>query len=180
MGKKIRFILALALIVLVSFWAFNQIRERSYSGSKIAFEIGNGSVVVNNRGQEAVPVQMRALGRLATFRVASPEINLAETSKRQTIGSAAYQVVAFELPPGQTAVEVVRGSDVMFVSSSSQRIDAVVTPLNASSSRTTVIFSGLVVLAALYYMSRLVNHQWIDTMRTVIPFDKLRLRRKAA
>lgn len=180
MGKKIRMVLALALVVFVSFWAFNQIRERSYSGSKIAFDVGNGSLVVNNRGQEAIPVEMRSVGRMSTFRVESREINLAETSKRQTIGGTTYQVVAFELPPGQTAIEIVRGSNVMFVSSSSQRIDATVTPMNASSTRTTVIFSGIVALAALYYISRLVNHQWIGTVRTVIPFDKLRLRRKEA
>ncbi|MAU01900.1 MAG: hypothetical protein CL608_32585 [Anaerolineaceae bacterium] len=180
MGKKIRMVLAVALVVFVSFWAFNQIRERSYSGSKIAFDVGNGSLVVNNRGQEAIPVEMRSVGRLATFRVESREINLAETSKRQTIGGTTYHVVAFELPPGQTAVEVVRGSDVQFVSNSSQRIDATVTPMNASSTRTTLIFSGIVVLGALYYLSRSVNHQWVGTVRAIIPFDKLRLKRKAA
>lgn len=180
MGKKIRIILALALIIFVSFWTFNQIRERSYSGSKMAFDVGNGSVIVNNRGEEAIPVEMRAVGRMATFRVVSPEINLAETSKRKTIGGVTYQVVAFELPPGQTAVEVARGSDVTFVSSSSQLIDATVTPMNASSTRTTLIFSGIVVLSALYYLSRLVEHQWIGTVRTVIPLAKLRLKRKAA
>ena len=148
MGKKIRIILALALVVLVSFWAFSQIRERSYSGSKIAFQVGNGSVIVNNRGQEAIPVEMRTTGRLATFRVESNEINLKETSKRKTIGGSVYQVVAFELPPGQTTINVVRGANVIFVSSSSQRIDAVVTPMNASSTRSTVIFSGAVIFGS--------------------------------
>ena len=180
MGKKIRMVLALALIVFVSFWTFNQIRERSYSGSKIAFDMGNGSLVVNNRGEEAIPVEMRSVGRMATFRVESRAINLAETSKRRTIGGTTYHVVAFELPPGQTAIEIVRGSNVMFVSSSSQQIDATVTPMNATSARTTLIFSGIVVLASLYYISRLVNHQWIGTVRTVIPFDKLRPKRKTA
>jgi hypothetical protein len=180
MGKKIRIILALALVIFVSFWAFNQIRERDYSGSKFAFEVGNGSVVVNNRGQEAIPLEMRAVGRLATFRIESPEINLGETSKRQTIGGTTYQVVNFELPSGQATIEVVRGSNVMLISSSSQRIDATVTPMSASSTRTTLIFSGIVLLSALYYISRLVDHQWIGSVRAVIPFDKLRFKRKTA
>jgi len=180
MGKKIRMVVALALAVFMLFWTFNQIRERSYSGSQIAFHVGNGSVVVNNRGQEPVPVQMRAIGHMATFRVESRAINLAETSRRQSIAGTSYHVVSFELPPGQTAVEIVRGSKVMFVSSSSQRIDATVTPMNASSTRTTLIFSGIVILGSLYYLSRQVDHQWVGTVRSMIPLHKLRPKRKAA
>ena len=172
MGKKIRIILAVALIIVVSVWAVNQVRERKYSGSQFAFDVGNGSVTVTNRGQESIPVQMRSEGRLATFRVESPEINLRETSKRQTIGGTTYHVVNFELPAGQTTVNVVRGSKVMFVSSSSQRIDAVVSPMNPSGVRSTILFSGLVVLGALYYISRLVEHQWIGKVRMAIPFKR--------
>lgn len=161
MGNKIRIIIALIVIVGIAFWSVNQVWQRSYSGSKLSFEVGSGSVVVTNRGQEAIPVEMRSEGRTTSFRIESAELGLKEASKRQGSGRDTYQGVSFDLPPGQAKIAVVRGSNVLFISDSNQRIDAIVTPMDPESVRTTFIFAGLVILAALYYISSTLRHWWI-------------------
>lgn len=177
MGKKIRVIIALVIIVGVVYWSFNLVSERSYGGSKFAFKVGSGSVVVTNPGQEAIPVEMRSSGRTATFAIASAELDLRETSKRQGSAGNPYHAVSFELPPGEAQIEVTRGSNVTFVSGSNQRIDAVVTPMRAGSVRTTLIWTGVVILAALYYISRTLEHRWIGILRSKLPESIQRLKR---
>ena len=172
MGKKIRVIIALAVIVGMTYWAVNQVLVRSYSGSQIAFKVGNGAVVVTNQSQEPVPVEMRSEGRTASFRIESADFELRQTSKVQGSGRNAFHVVQFELPGGQAKIDVTRGSNVFFVSSSNQRIDAVVTPMSPDSVRTTLIFTGLIILAALYYISRTLQHRWIRAL-----FNKLARRK---
>ena len=166
MGNKIRIVIALLVIVGISFWSINLVRERSYSGSKFGFKVGSGSVVVTNQGQEPIPVEMRSEGRTANFRVESADLDLKESSKRQTGGRTAYHTVSFELPPGQAKIDVTRGANVFFISASDQRISAVVTPMNPGSVRSTLIFTGLVILGALYYISRTLEHRWIGALRS--------------
>jgi len=177
MGKKIRMIIALVVIVGTVFWSIDLVRKRSYSGSKFVFNVGNGSVVVTNRGQEPIPVEMRSDGRTATFRIESAELGLKETSKRRSVGRHTFHAVSFELPPGRANIDVTRGSKVRFVSSSNQRIDAVVTPMSASSVRTTLVLAGLVILAALYYISRMLEHRWVGVLRGKLPAGIFRLKR---
>jgi hypothetical protein len=179
MGKKIRVIIALVVIIGVVYWAINTTRERSYSGSKFTFRVGSGSVVVNNRGQAPIPVEMRAEGRTASFRVDSAEFGLNESSKTQRSGRTTYHAVNFDLPPGQSKINVARGSNVYFVSASDQRIDAVVTPMRIDSARTLFVWAGVIILAALYYISRTLEHGWIGALRRKIPKQILRFRRPA-
>lgn len=164
MGTKIRLLVALVVIVGTAFWAFDSVRSRSYSGSNLSFEVGSGNVVVTNPGAEPIPVEMRA-GARSTFRVESAELGLQESSKREGSGRDVARVVRFELPPGQAKIDVTRGSGVHFVSGSDQRIDAVVTPKDAGSDRNIVLFAGLIILGALYYISNLVEHRWIGMLR---------------
>lgn len=177
MGKTIRVIIALVVILGTAYWAVNRVRERTYSGSKLDFRVGKGSVVVTNRGQELIPVEMRSAGRTSTFRVESAELDLKQTSKRQSVKGNVYHVVSIELPPGQARIDVTRGSNVRFVSESNQRIDAVVTPGTSSDTRTTLILAGVVILAALYYISRLFDHQWVGVVRSKLPLGKVSFRR---
>lgn len=165
MGTKIRVIIGVLVIIGMMFWAFNQIRERSYNGSKIAFEVGQGSVVVNNRGQESIPVEMRSNGRTSNFRIESADLGLQEASKRSSIGRTSFHTIRFDLPPGQAKIDVTRGGNVLFISASSQRIEAVVTPLTSEGVRATLIFTGVVILGALYYISRTLEHRWIWRLR---------------
>lgn len=180
MGNKIRVIIAVAVIIGVAFWAINSVIQRSYSGTRLSFEVGSGSVVVTNRGQEPVPVEMRAEGRASTFRIESADLDLRETSKREGTGRDIYHAVSFELPPGQAQINVTRGSKVQFISNGTQRIDAVVTPMDASGVRWTLIFAGLVILAALYYISRTLEHRWIGALRSKLPAGAERPKSTAA
>ncbi len=179
MGKKIRVIIAVLIMVGVMFWSFNLVRERSYSGSKMAFKVGSGSVLVTNRGQEPIPVEMRTDGRTSSFRIESAELGLKELSKRQSSGRNTYHAVTFDLPPGQARISVTRGSNVQFVSPSNQRIDAIVTPMSQGSIRTTLILAGLVVLGTLYYISRTLEHQWVNAVRSKLPDGFLGRKRPA-
>ncbi len=165
MSVKIRVIIAVLVIIGAVVWSFNTIRQRNYSGAKIAFEIGSGYVVVNNPGKEAIPIQLRTNGRSTSFTVQSTELDLRENSKRQGTGRNAYQLVSLELPPGQAKIDVIRGGEVQLISLSSQRIEAVVTPLEAGNVQTVLIFTGLVILGALYYISGTLEHRWIGALR---------------
>lgn len=165
MGNKIRVFLAVVIIAATAVWAVNQVRTRTYSGAQIAFKVGSGSVVVTNRGSDAIPVEMRSPGRTALFRVESADIGLKESSKRRSGGRDAFHAVSFELPPGQAKIDVVRGANVMFVSGSRQRIDAVVTPMSRESMRTTLIFASFVILGALFYISHTLQHRWLHALR---------------
>jgi hypothetical protein len=169
MGNKIRIIIAALFMVGMAIWTVERVREHSYSGSKIAFNVGSGSVVVTNRGNAPIPVSMRADGRASSFRIDSTELNLRENSKRQSSGRGAYHVVEFDLAPGRAKIEVTRGSNVLFISGTSQRIDAVVTPMSQSSARGTLVFAGLVELGALYYISGRLQHRWIGVLRNKLP-----------
>lgn len=165
MGKKIRIFLASAVIVVMIVWAFTSVRTRTYNGANIAFEVGNGSVLVTNQGREAIPVEMRAVGSRSTFRIESRELGLREVSKRQKIGTRVNQAVKFELPPGQARIDVTRGDKVLFISGSDQSILATVKPMNQSSITKTWFYTAVVVLGALFYISRLLNHSWVEKLR---------------
>lgn len=172
MGTKIRILLAVVVIFGVSYWAINSVRTRSYSGARLDVEVGDGHIVVNNRGTEPVPVEMRTSGRTSTFRVSSTELDLLESSKRMGSGRGAYQGLTFELPPGEAQINVVRGTAVRFTSSSNQRLDAVVTPKSAESVQGTMTFTGIVILVALYYISRTLEHRWLKNLILRIPRGK--------
>lgn len=169
MGKKIRVIIALAIIVGVAFWAFDSVRQRSYSGSRLSFEVGNGHVVVTNLGTEAIPVEMRTQGRAAAFRIQSAELDLRESSKRQGSGRNAYHTLSFELPSGQATIDVTSGTGVQFIATGNGRMQAVVTPMDAETSRVTLGFAAIVILVALYYLSRVLEHRWIGVLRSRLP-----------
>lgn len=169
MGNKVRMIIALIIIIGVAYWSFNLVRTRSYSGSNISFDVKSGSVVVTNPGQATVPVEMQAAGRMSTFRIASPELGLNETSKREGSGRTTYHAISFDLPPGQAKIDVTRGSNVKFISSSPQRIEAVVTPMGPAGVRTTLGFAALIIGAGLYYISRLTEHRWLGVLRSKLP-----------
>lgn len=168
MGKKIRVIIAVAIIIGVSFWCIDRIMTRNYQGARIAFDVGNGSVVITNPGQNPILTEMRSSGRTANFRIESPENNLRESSTRQGTRSNAYHAIQLELPSGQSTINITSGSNVRFLSPSDQRISAVVTPLNSESMRLTIIATLIIIVAALFYISRLYDHQWITSLRTRI------------
>ena len=73
--------------------------------------------------------------------------------------------MSFEIPPGQTRVDIASGSGVQMISRADTRIEAVVTPVAAGTLRWILILSGGVTLWALYYISRVTEHRWLSALR---------------
>lgn len=165
MKTKIQIAIAVLVIIGASFWAYTSLRPISYSGSNIMFPVGAGHVVIRNTGNEVIPIEMRSGERSASFRVASAELGLAQSSRRQGTGREAFHAVSFDLPPGQTRIDVASGRDVQLVTRSETRVDAVVTPVAPGTARWIMVLSGAAILWALYYMSRVTDHRWIGALR---------------
>jgi hypothetical protein len=165
MKSKIVITVALIVIVGVAYWAYDLVRTRHYSGSGIMFPVGSGTITVTNTGDEAIPIEMRSSGRTSLFRVESPALDLRASATREGSGANTYYAVHFDLPPGASTIQITRGSDVYFITRSDTRIDAQVTRISPGSVRTTLIFAGVVILGALYYISRTLQHRWIAALR---------------
>lgn len=180
MGNKIRVLVALLVVAAIWFWAINSVVKRSYSGAGIAFPVGSGVVEIDNRGQEPIPVSMRSEGRTSNFRVESSDLNLRENSRRQGGARTAYHIIEFEVPPGKATLEVTRGSNVKFISASSQPIDAVVAPKTPQSARNTLLLATVVTLGLLFYVSQLFDHRWVGMLLEKMPPGLRNLRRKTA
>lgn len=172
MKNKIIMIVALLVIVATGYWAFDTVRSRTYSGSNLSFEVGGGHVVVTNLSDNPIPVEMRTEGRTSLFRVESAELDMRQSATRQGTGRDVYYAVTFDLPPGQATIDVTRGSGVYFVAGGP--IHAVVTPLGPEGVRMTLGFATVVILVALYYLSKATQHGWIKALREKVTSRSLR------
>lgn len=172
MGTKIRVLIGIIIIVAVAYWAVNSVRTRAYSGAGLNVDVGNGQITVVNRNSDPVPVQMRTQGRTSTFRVESIELDLRESSKRMGAGREAYQGLVFDLPPGEATINVLRGAGVRFTTTSDRPLEAVVTPKSPEGVRGTLTFAGFVILGALFYISRTLEHRWLKQLAGRIPRGK--------
>jgi hypothetical protein len=129
------------------------------------FPVGAGHVLIRNTGSEAIPIEMRSGERVASFRITSAELGLTQSSKRQGTGRDAFHSVNFDLPPGQTRVDVTTGRDVQLVTRSDTPIEAVVTPISPGTARWILVLSGAAILWAIYYISRVTEHRWLASLR---------------
>lgn len=165
MKTKIQVAVAVLIMIAAGYWGYTTVRTYEYTGSNIMFRVGAGHAVVTNPSDAPIPIEMRSGERIASFRVASPELGLSQTSKRQGTGRDAFHAAYFDLPPGQSRIEIVSGNDVRMISRADARITATVTPVSASTVRWVLILSGGVILWALYYMSSATGHRWIGALR---------------
>ncbi len=166
MKAKIQVAIALLVIVGVVYWALTSVWPRNYSGSKIMFPIGSGSVVIKNLGNAPIPIELRNGEGGTLFRIASAELEITESPKRQGTGRTSYYTLPLELPSGQAQINVTRGSGIQLISRSDTRIEATVTPMAASSTRWVLIAAGGVILWALYYISSVTEHRWLMNLRS--------------
>ena len=165
MKTKIQVVIAVLVMIGAAYWGYTSTRSYYYSGNNIMFPIGGGHAVVRNTGDTPIPIELRNGERVASFRVASPELGLSQSSKRQGTGRDALYIVTFDLPPGEARIDVVSGSNVQMVSRADTRIEATVLPVSAGTVRWILILSGGVIVWALYYISRVTGHRWIATLR---------------
>jgi len=167
-------LLATGLIVAVIYWAVGSVLPRSYSGSALNFGVGSGTVTVTNPSTESIPVQLVAKSR--SFRVSITIEGVSGPSTRQGSGRDATNLFEFVLPPGVSKFTITRGADVSFVANTETKLEATVLPVSVSESRTTIIVAAVVVLGALFYISRTTDHRWISILRrqeTSVPDLKL-------
>jgi hypothetical protein len=165
MKINLRVIIAAVVLVGAIFWAADSVRTRSYSGTDLNVGVGSGPVTVTNLSDEALPVQLVGTGT-RSFSVTSTAEDVSGSSTRQGTGRSTTQLFEFELPAGITELMIVaRGSEVSFVADTNSRLDVTVQPLTGSDAQTTLIFAAIVILGALFYISRATNHSWINLIR---------------
>ncbi len=159
-----RILVAIALMLAALVWVVDSLRPRSYSGANLRFGVGSGPVMVTNPSDEAIPVQLVG-GGTRSYTVSSTIEDVAGTSTREGSGRNLTNVFSFMLPSGVSEFTVVRGTDVNFVADTSNELEATVQPQGAGEARTTVIIGAVVILGALFYISRLNEHRWMSAMR---------------
>jgi hypothetical protein len=161
--KIVKVVIALAIIVGVAYWAFDSVRERAYAGSQVEFAVGSGNTVtIVNSGEEAVPLVVTSR---STFGMTSSNPDLVGSPVREGTGRDVVYRHETELPAGSADFRITRGSDITFSIDNAGSVNAVVTPLSPDSARTTLIFAGVVMLAALFYISNTFQHRWIKAIR---------------
>lgn len=166
--KTFKVAFALVIIVGTLFWAIDSVRPRSYQGTHLNFTVGHGPVIVTNTSIQPVSAQLMGEGS-SFFTVTSPIKDLSGSSTRQGTGDSTTQLLAFDLPFGVSEFTVVRGTTastgVTFVASSFTGLNVVAQPLDAIEAATTVIVAALVLLGALFYLSSVTGHHWLNVIR---------------
>jgi hypothetical protein len=159
-----RILVAIALILVVLAWAVTSVLPRSYSGANLSFSVGSGPVMVTNPSDEDIPVQLVG-GGTRSYTVSSTIEGVSGSSTREGSGRSVTNLFSFTLPPGVSEFTIARGTDVNFTADTSHELDATVQPLGAGEARTTLIVGAVVILGALFYISRLDEHRWIGNLR---------------
>jgi hypothetical protein len=173
-GKTIKVAFALVLVIGTVYWAVSSVLTHSYSGANLDFAVGSGPVKVANPSFAPIPVQLVG-SRYGSFSVSSATEGLSGTSIRAGSGTNATYMYEFELPPGVSEFTVVRGTNVNFTANTATKLEATVRPLTAKDTRTTIIVAAVVVLGALFYVSRTTGHRWIGILRRQeIPVPELK------
>ncbi len=148
-----KMLVAAVLIVIVSVWAIDSLRPRSYTGTDLSFAVGRGSVTLNNRSEAALPIQLTGVGS-RIFTVSSDDEALRGASTRQGTGRTVSQLFDLTVPVGVSVFTIVNGSNVNLVASSTTLLEATVQSLSGSESTTTLLITLVVILAAAFYIFR--------------------------
>jgi hypothetical protein len=159
-----KIIVALLVVVGISFWGVDSIRARSYSGKDIDFSIGTGAVTVTNPTDSSIPVQLTGTGS-KSFSLFDSTMDVTGSSTRAVSGGRTTQSFEFELPVGVSTFSVARGKDIQFVASADESIDATVQPLSQQDAQTTGIIVVIIIAGALFYISRSTDHALIKRLR---------------
>lgn len=167
-------LIASVVLIAAIVWAISSLQSHSFSGKNLTFGLTSGTATVNNPSDAPIPVQLLGTGS-RTFTVSSSSDGIAGSSTRQSAGNGVTQLFEFALPPGKSDITVGHGTNVNFVSTSETKLDATVQPLSAAESNTTIVMAVIVVLGALFFISRTTGHAWINLLRRqqapVVPLE---------
>lgn len=160
MKINLKIIIALALIVVVAFWAINSLRPLSYTGQNLTFPVNTGPVTLLNPSDTPITAQFFSSGS-RNFSVSSSIMGVSGSSNREGSGSTSTSVFEFELPPGESTFTVARGTNVNFAATTDARLSAVVQPASQNEAQLTIIAAIVAILGLLYYISNTNQHAWI-------------------
>ena len=77
----------------------------------------------------------------------------------------AKQIFELTLPFGVSQFTVTRGTDVIFATTTATRLVMSAQQLSETDTRTTIIIAGMVIVGALFYISRATDHRWLVSLR---------------
>lgn len=163
-GKTVKVVLAFVIVIGIIFWAVDSNNPRSYAGTNLQFGVGSGPVTMTNPTNVAAAAQLVAAGS-RPFSVSSTVEEISGSSTKQRVESKTSQLFEFVLPPGVSVFTVVRGTNVSFESKAGAMLEATVQPISAGEARTNSLVAVVIVLGALFYISRATGHRWINTLR---------------
>jgi hypothetical protein len=86
-------------------------------------------------------------------------------------GSSATQVFEFAQPFGVSHFTVTRGTNVSFITPATTKLDVGVQPLTETDYRVTIIAAFVVILGALFYISKTTDHRWIPILGRRVASD---------
>ena len=164
MRVYLKIFVALVVIVGTLFWAVESARSRSYSGSDLNINLGQGVVTVTNAQDIPVAVQLVSPGT-RTFSVISSIAGASGSSAPQGSGSSASQVLELAPPSGTSQFTVTRGTNVSLIAKSDTKLDESIQPLSETDARSTIIVAAVVLLGALYSISKTTEHRWLSFLR---------------
>jgi len=156
-------VIALVLVAGGIYFAVESIRPHSYSGNNLSFPVGSGPVSVTNPSEETLLVQVIGTGA-RSFSISSTIDGVSGSSTRQGSGRGITQSFEFGLPPGTSEFTISQGSDVNFVANTATTLEASLQPLGGSKAGTTLIVAIVVILGALFYISRANVYRWISAL----------------
>jgi hypothetical protein len=162
--KSAKILFASLLIVVVILGAINLLLPKTFSGENLSFNIGHGSVIITNPSSEPVAVQILGTGT-GRVRMTSPTQGLGDTSELQGSGRTSSQLIEFMLPAGQTEFTTVGGNNVSFSATTPTVLTATVQMLSQIEIQGVLFIGGLIILGALFYISRSTNHRWLSMIR---------------
>ncbi len=158
-----KIIVAVVVIGFAIFWGLSSSSTQSYNGTNLEFAIGGGSVTITNPSDDALAVHLIGSGT-RSFSVINSSIETTGSSTRDGNGSKATQTYELEIPSGESQFSIARGKDVNFIATNTDAIQAIVQPLSAEESQTTLIAVTIIILASLFFISRTLEHAWIKQL----------------
>ncbi|MCC6800442.1 MAG: hypothetical protein IT325_10005 [Anaerolineae bacterium] len=160
-----RVVVALAVIVGAAYWIINSVRTQTYAGTELEFTMSGGDVVMKNAASGPVMAQFETRGSSASFTITSDNPKQTVRSARSGSGANSVNTAEIELPPGETTLQLARGSNVKLTAQSEEHLEAKVAPVSASTLRLILIVSGVLILGGLYFISAALEHPWKSWLR---------------
>ena len=164
MKRNLKIFLALVVIVGILVWSFSSARTLTFSGTNLKFLVGQGVVTATNSQDVPVAAQLTSPGT-RTFSVATTIAGASGSSTLQGTGTSAKQIFELTLPFGVSQFTVTRGTDVIFATTTATRLVMSAQQLSETDTRTTIIIAGMVIVGALFYISRATDHRWLVSLR---------------